>query len=196
MTAASPRIHRTLPFPSRKERRWRTGRGGGIEKSTVDRRSTDVESPWAGKSPDRRRRPGSRVYRCHRPPLYAAVSRGGSVSIRATRSLVWCRSGAILSAAAGVLSLSTGGLIRPITAGYDSVSPAIDRLSITTAIPDLIMCNLRYLAMISLMLAACTQQPTQNLGVALKGIEKSRFVACAGPPVLELPRAARTACRS
>jgi hypothetical protein len=50
------------------------------------------------------------------------------------------------------------------------------------------MCNLRYLAMISLMLAACTQQPTQNLGVALKGIEKSRFVACAGPPVLELPQ--------
>ena len=27
-----------------------------------------------------------------------------------------------------------------------------------------------------------------NLGVALKGIEKSRFLACAGPPLLELPQ--------
>ena len=41
---------------------------------------------------------------------------------------------------------------------------------------------------LSLMLAACTQQPTQDLGVGLKGIEKSRFLACAGPPVLEFPQ--------
>ncbi len=49
------------------------------------------------------------------------------------------------------------------------------------------MRNLGCLVTISLMLAACTQQPTQDLGVALKGIEKSRFLACSGPPVLELP---------
>jgi hypothetical protein len=50
------------------------------------------------------------------------------------------------------------------------------------------MRSLKCLVMISLMLAACTQPPTQDLAVALKGIEKSRFLACAGPPVLELPQ--------
>jgi hypothetical protein len=41
---------------------------------------------------------------------------------------------------------------------------------------------------IALVLVGCTQQPAPNLGVALKGIEKSRFLACSGPPILELPQ--------
>ena len=46
---------------------------------------------------------------------------------------------------------------------------------------------LRSLALI-LAVAACAQQATSDLGVALKGIEKSRFLACSGPPILELPQ--------
>jgi hypothetical protein len=34
-------------------------------------------------------------------------------------------------------------------------------------------------------LAACTQQPQADLAVALNGIDKSSFLACAGPPSLE-----------
>ena len=41
---------------------------------------------------------------------------------------------------------------------------------------------------IALVLVGCAQQPAPNLGVALKGIEKSRFLACSGPPLLELPQ--------
>ena len=41
---------------------------------------------------------------------------------------------------------------------------------------------------IALVLMGCAQQPAPNLGVALKGIEKSRFLACSGPPILELPQ--------
>ena len=41
---------------------------------------------------------------------------------------------------------------------------------------------------IALVLMGCAQQPAPNLGVALKGIEKSRFLACSGPPLLELPQ--------
>ena len=37
-------------------------------------------------------------------------------------------------------------------------------------------------------LAACAQPATPDLGVALKGIEQSRFLACSGPPVLEYPQ--------
>jgi hypothetical protein len=37
-------------------------------------------------------------------------------------------------------------------------------------------------------LTACAQQPTPDLGVALAGIDQSRFLACSGPPVLELPQ--------
>ena len=44
------------------------------------------------------------------------------------------------------------------------------------------------LIVIALVLVGCTQQPVPNLGVALKGIEKSRFLACSGPPILELPQ--------
>jgi len=40
----------------------------------------------------------------------------------------------------------------------------------------------------ALALAGCAQQGSQDLGVALKGIEKSRFLACSGPPVLEYPQ--------
>jgi hypothetical protein len=34
-------------------------------------------------------------------------------------------------------------------------------------------------------LSACAQQATPDLGVALTGIDQSRFLACSGPPVLE-----------
>jgi hypothetical protein len=36
-------------------------------------------------------------------------------------------------------------------------------------------------------LGACTQQPQADLGVALKGIDQARFLACSGPPSLEQP---------
>ena len=39
-----------------------------------------------------------------------------------------------------------------------------------------------------LILAACAQQATPDLSLALKGIEKSRFLACSGPPILEYPQ--------
>ena len=45
----------------------------------------------------------------------------------------------------------------------------------------------RSLALI-LTLAACAQPATSDLGVALKGIEQSRFLACSGPPTLEYPQ--------
>ncbi len=41
---------------------------------------------------------------------------------------------------------------------------------------------------ITSVLMGCAQQPAPNLGVGLKGIEKSRFLACSGPPLLELPQ--------
>jgi hypothetical protein len=44
------------------------------------------------------------------------------------------------------------------------------------------------IAVVSLALTACVQQPTPDLGAALKGIEQSRFLACSGPPILELPQ--------
>ena len=50
------------------------------------------------------------------------------------------------------------------------------------------------LIVIALVLVGYTQQPVPNLGVALKGIEESRFLACSGPPILELPQGARIAC--
>jgi hypothetical protein len=37
-------------------------------------------------------------------------------------------------------------------------------------------------------LAACAQQATPDLGVALTGIDQSRFLACSGAPVLEFPQ--------
>jgi hypothetical protein len=46
---------------------------------------------------------------------------------------------------------------------------------------------LRSLAL-TLEVAACAQQATSEFGVALEGIEKSRFLACSGPPILELPQ--------
>jgi hypothetical protein len=42
--------------------------------------------------------------------------------------------------------------------------------------------------LIAVGLVACTQQPQTNLATALSGIEKSRFLACSGPPSLELPQ--------
>jgi hypothetical protein len=38
---------------------------------------------------------------------------------------------------------------------------------------------------LTLTLAACAQPATPDLGVALKAIEQSRFLACSGPPTLE-----------
>jgi len=35
-------------------------------------------------------------------------------------------------------------------------------------------------------LAACAPPATADLGTALKGIDRSRFLSCSGPPVLEL----------
>jgi hypothetical protein len=37
-------------------------------------------------------------------------------------------------------------------------------------------------------LASCAQQGSPDLGVALRGIDKSRFLACSGPPVLDYPQ--------
>jgi hypothetical protein len=39
-----------------------------------------------------------------------------------------------------------------------------------------------------LALTACSQPAASDLGVALKGIEQSRFLACSGPPVLSYPQ--------
>jgi len=41
---------------------------------------------------------------------------------------------------------------------------------------------------LAFIMAACAQQATPDLAVALKGIEKSRFLACSGPPLLEMPQ--------
>jgi hypothetical protein len=38
---------------------------------------------------------------------------------------------------------------------------------------------------LALALVGCSQPATRNLGVALIGIDKSRFLACSGPPALE-----------
>ena len=44
---------------------------------------------------------------------------------------------------------------------------------------------------LTLVLTACAQQATPDLGVALKGIDKSRFLACSGPPSLEYAEGGR-----
>jgi hypothetical protein len=41
---------------------------------------------------------------------------------------------------------------------------------------------------LALAAAACAQQATPDLAAALKGIEKSHFLDCSGPPILELPQ--------
>lgn len=41
---------------------------------------------------------------------------------------------------------------------------------------------------LALALVTCAPGPTPNLAVALKGIEKSRFLACSGPPLLNYPQ--------
>ena len=42
---------------------------------------------------------------------------------------------------------------------------------------------------IALIVQACAQQAPADLSVALQGIEKSRFLACSGPPLLEYVQA-------
>lgn len=41
---------------------------------------------------------------------------------------------------------------------------------------------------LAVTLSACAQQATPNLAVALQGIDKSHFLACSGPPLLEMPQ--------
>lgn len=41
---------------------------------------------------------------------------------------------------------------------------------------------------LTVVVAACAQQRTSDLAVALRGIEKSGFLACSGPPILALPQ--------
>jgi hypothetical protein len=42
---------------------------------------------------------------------------------------------------------------------------------------------------VALVEQACAQQAPPDLSVALKGIDKTKFLACSGPPSLELPQA-------
>ena len=44
-------------------------------------------------------------------------------------------------------------------------------------------------AVLGVGLSDCTQQPPVDLATSLQGIEKSKFLSCSGPPVLELPQA-------
>ena len=37
-------------------------------------------------------------------------------------------------------------------------------------------------------LVTCSQQPQVDLSTALSGIDRSRFLACSGPPSLEIPQ--------
>ena len=41
---------------------------------------------------------------------------------------------------------------------------------------------------VTLVLISCAQQPQVDLGKALSGIDKSRFLMCSGPPSLEIPQ--------
>ncbi|HEY2617971.1 MAG TPA: hypothetical protein VGI78_11570 [Acetobacteraceae bacterium] len=43
--------------------------------------------------------------------------------------------------------------------------------------------------MVALVEQACAQQAPPDLSAALKGIDKTKFLACSGPPSLDLPRA-------
>ena len=48
--------------------------------------------------------------------------------------------------------------------------------------------RIRYpLIALVLALGSCNQPPQADLGVALKGIDQARFLACSGPPNLEQP---------
>jgi hypothetical protein len=41
---------------------------------------------------------------------------------------------------------------------------------------------------LAVTLSECTPQAPTDLAAALKGIEKSRFLSCSGPPILQLPQ--------
>lgn len=41
----------------------------------------------------------------------------------------------------------------------------------------------------TLIVQACAQQPVPDLSASLKGIDKAKFLACSGPPLLEYPQA-------
>jgi hypothetical protein len=51
------------------------------------------------------------------------------------------------------------------------------------------MRNIIACLMLTLIVQACTQQPPADLSTSLKGIDKAKFLACSGPPLLELPQA-------
>jgi hypothetical protein len=44
-------------------------------------------------------------------------------------------------------------------------------------------------AALTVALLGCTQQSPTDLAASLKGMEKSRFIACAGPPIVEYAEA-------
>ena len=54
------------------------------------------------------------------------------------------------------------------------------------AVTGFAISSLWYLLALLVLPVACAQQPPTDLAAALKGIEKSRFLACSGPPLLEL----------
>jgi hypothetical protein len=51
--------------------------------------------------------------------------------------------------------------------------------------------NYKALMITALALTTCSQQPQADLNTALKGIDKSRFLSCSGPPSLEIPQGAQ-----
>ena len=43
-------------------------------------------------------------------------------------------------------------------------------------------------ALPAFMVLSCANQPQIDLSVRLKGIDQARFLACSGPPMLEIPQ--------
>jgi len=61
----------------------------------------------------------------------------------------------------------------------------LDRASHAEGFPISIWLRLGLVsALLGVSLADCSQPPSGNLAVSLKGIEKSRFLSCSGPPLL------------
>jgi hypothetical protein len=63
-------------------------------------------------------------------------------------------------------------------------APVLAAIAPMTSLMRIRVCSLA----VALAASACAQQATPNLAIALKGMEKSRFLACSGPPILELPQ--------
>jgi hypothetical protein len=60
-------------------------------------------------------------------------------------------------------------------------------MRVTTTVQAFIL-RIASSAPVALAIAGCAQQASPDLGVALKGIEQSRFLSCSGPPTLEYPQ--------